>query len=393
MRDSDSSNNRQLLLLIAGAKGAVGSTTAVAVAAMKRNPQFILPSLSTGRLFSYLGEPQAISFGGWDASDNNLCASIKNHAVLPEHLWKPYEAEINGMSIFEAPGPDSDLKNQVERLIQDFQRFKSKLPDAHLVFVNLLPANVQLDLSGCSDLPQLYAQVDSKVLPDLAYTLAAVLSGVPVVNFTPNIVEIQPILEEAIKHGVPVAGRDGKTGQTYLKVVLASALKARNLTIDGWYSLNILGNADGENLMNPARAEGKLSHKTDLLDNLLGYQVGQRYGASSHKVHIDYYPPRGDAKEAWDTIDFQGMFGLPMSIRLNLLGRDSILAAPLIIDLARWITVLKMAGRVGPVPELAFFFKKTVGDNPPLTFQDQIAGLQKLVRECDEKILAIQSKF
>jgi myo-inositol-1-phosphate synthase len=164
--------------------------------------------------------------------------------------------------------------------------------------------------------------------------------------------------------------------------VLASALKARNLVVDGWYSLNILGNADGENLMDPDCAEGKLSHKTDLLNDILGYNVGQNYNGPAHKVHIDYYPPRGDAKEAWDVIDFQGLFGLPMSLRVNLLGRDSILAAPLVIDLARWVTSLKLAGRSGPVPELAFFFKKPVGDNTPVTFQDQITSLLQLEREC-----------
>jgi myo-inositol-1-phosphate synthase len=223
-------------------------------------------------------------------------------------------------------------------------------------------------------------------LPDLEYALAAILSGVPVVNFTPNIVEIPVLLKEADKKGIPMAGRDGKTGQTYFKVVLASALKARNLRVDGWYSLNILGNADGANLMDPAHAAEKLSNKTNLLDDILGYTVGENYGAPAHKVHIDYYPPRGDAKEAWDAIDFKGLFGLPMSIRLNLLGRDSILAAPLVLDLARWMAALQMAGRCGPVAELAFYFKKAVGDFPPQTFQDQVIGLSRLAKECEEKI-------
>jgi myo-inositol-1-phosphate synthase len=171
-------------------------------------------------------------------------------------------------------------------------------------------------------------------------------------------------------------------------VVLASALKARNLLVDGWYSLNILGNADGANLMDPARAAGKLHNKTSLLDDILEYEVGQNYGTPTHKVHIDYYPPRGDAKEAWDAIDFKGLFGLPMSIRLNLLGRDSILAAPLVLDLARWVAALHLAGRSGPIPELGFYFKKPVGDDPPLTFQDQVTSLAKLERECEEKIAA-----
>jgi myo-inositol-1-phosphate synthase len=156
--------------------------------------------------------------------------------------------------------------------------------------------------------------------------------------------------------------------------------------VDGWYSLNILGNADGQNLMDPEHASGKVANKTELLDEILGYSVGHRYGTSAHKVHIDYYPPRGDAKEAWDVIDFRGLFDLPMSIRLNLQGRDSILAAPLVIDLARWLAALQMAGRGGLIPELGFFFKKPLGQNPPLTFQDQLNSLEVLERFCRQAI-------
>jgi myo-inositol-1-phosphate synthase len=313
-----------------------------------------------------------------------MSESLETHGVIPERLWKPCENELNAMPVFEAPESGPDLGKQVDHLVDDIGRFKALHPDSHLVFINLLPAGVRRDFSACQTLSQLYTNDACRDLPDFAYTLAAVLSGVPVVNFSPNVVEIQPMLDEAVQQGVPIAGRDGKTGQTYLKVVLASALKARNLHIDGWYSLNILGNADGENLQDPECAEGKLSHKTDLLNDILGYSVGQNYKAPSHKVHIDYYPPRGDAKEAWDVIDFQGMFGLPMSLRINLLGRDSILAAPLVIDLARWVTALKLAGRSGSVPELAFFFKKPVGDSAPLTFQDQINSLHQLELSCVE---------
>jgi myo-inositol-1-phosphate synthase len=196
-------------------------------------------------------------------------------------------------------------------------------------------------------------------------------------------VESPAIVSEAIKAGVPISGRDGKTGQTYLKVVLASALKARSLLVDGWYSLNLLGNEDGQNLVDPQRAAGKLANKTEVLDEILGYHVGDKYGTSSHKVRIDYYPPRGDAKEAWDVIDFLGLFGLPMSLRLNLHARDSILAAPLIVDLARWMVALQGAGRSGQIPELAFYFKKPWGPHPPLTFQDQLAKLKELEQFCN----------
>jgi myo-inositol-1-phosphate synthase len=289
------------------------------------------------------------------------------------------------------PSDSLDLKGRVEQLTQDIQEFRALYPNTRAVLVNLLPAAVTEDMHRFQSLSQLYSEFDPTNLPDLSYAIAAILAGVPVVNFTPNEVEIPVVINEAVKRGVPLSGRDGKTGQTYLKVVLASALKARNLFVDGWYSLNILGNQDGKNLMDPKRAAGKLSNKTEILDEILGYPVGERYGAPSHQVKIDYYPPRGDAKEAWDVIDFLGLFGLPMSIRLNLQGRDSVLATPLVLDLARWMVVLQRAGRSGPIPELAFYYKQPVGDDSPATFQDQLFRLRELALDC-EKILADSSQ-
>jgi len=386
MAQSDNTQSGSLLLLIAGAKGAVASTLAVALAAMRREPASVLPSLTTGHMFAGIGSLQETRLAGWDTSDESLGAAIERHGVLPDSIWQPHSAELEQIPLVKAPVATTEFEAQVAQLMRDIAGFKSRLPGARPVFINLLPSTAYQDLTDCHSLEQLFVAADAGILPDLAYTVAAVKSGVPVVNFTPNIVEFPAVVNEAVKQGVPVVGRDGKTGQTYLKVVLASALKARNLLVDGWYSLNILGNADGANLMDPNRAAGKLRNKTNLLDDILGYKVGEKYGAPAHKVHIDYYPPRGDAKEAWDAIDFTGLFGLPMSIRLNLLGRDSILAAPLALDLARWVAALQMAGRSGPVPELGFFFKNTVGASPPLTFQDQIAALTRLERECEEKI-------
>ena len=378
-------NKTSLLLLVAGAKGAVASTLAVALAAMQSDVASVLPSLTTGHMFARLGPLSSTRLAGWDTSNDSLTASIKMHGVIPDSIRQSHAEFLDRTEVFHAPGPEMDFRSQVEKLTQDITTFKSRHPDARPVFINLLPAAAHFDLSECHSLSQLFAEADSNLLPDLAYTLAAVLSGVPVVNFTPNIVEIPAVLDVAVKQGVPVAGRDGKTGQTYFKVVLASALKARNLLVDGWYSLNILGNADGANLMDPDRAAGKLNNKTNLLNEILDYTVGENYAAPAHKVHIDYYPPRADAKEAWDVIDFKGLFGLPMSIRLNLLARDSILAAPLVLDLARWVTILQMTGRSGSVPQLGFYFKKAVGDSPPQTFQDQVASLLQLGRECGQK--------
>lgn len=369
--------------MVAGAKGAIASTLAVAVTALRHDPRLVLPSLTTADKFPFLGPPQALRMAGWDKSQKNLLESIKGHGVLSENIWKAHDAGLDKIFVEEAPDPSLDLKTQVKKLVEDIQGFQSRYPDSLPVFVNLLPAAIRQDLRLCQTLSQLHSKLDPKTFPDMAYIMAAIQCGLPVINFTPNEVEIPVILNEAVERALPLCGRDGKTGQTFLKVVLASALKARNLFIDGWYSLNILGNADGENLVEPGKAEGKLANKIELLDELLGYRVGERYQTATHKVFIDYYPPRGDAKEAWDVIDFLGLFGLPMSLRLNLQGRDSILAAPMVLDLARWMAALHLTGKKGPIPELGFFFKKPVGDIPPLTFQDQLHCLDELERVCE----------
>jgi myo-inositol-1-phosphate synthase len=387
---SDRSSSRPILLLVAGAKGAVGSTLAVAIATMKHRPEYVLSSLTTRNMFPYLAAPDTIQMAGWDTGDKPLAACIEAQGVIPEHLWKPYAIDLNNIPLQGAPSPSMDLRGQMEQVMKDIQTFKTRQPDGQPVFINLLPAGVRSNLRECLHISELFEKYTVEDFPDIPFVLAAIRSEVPVVNFTPNELEIPAIVNEAVKYGTPLSGRDGKTGQTFFKVVLASALKARSFFVDGWYSLNILGNADGMNLMNPEKAAGKLANKTGLLDEILGYPVGQKYGVSSHKVHIDYYPPRGDAKEAWDVVDFTGMFGLPMSIRMNLQGRDSILAAPLILDLGRWMAALKAAGKSGAVAELGFYFKKPVGDNPPLTFEDQMQTLKSLEQSCNEKISSVK---
>jgi myo-inositol-1-phosphate synthase len=373
--------------MIAGAKGAVGSTVAAAIAAMQKNPDVVLPSLITRNSFDYLGPPESVYMAGWDSQSAKLVDCIKNHGVLTDNLLKPLEENLENTPILPSPPKDLDLKGQVAHLAKDIQDFKDQHADVSPVMINLLPACSRCNLDTVKHVDDLYAEVSPVNFPDLAYVLAAISSEIPVVNFSPNRLEIPVVVQAAVENRIPISGRDGKTGQTYLKVVLASALKARSLYVDGWYSLNILGNADGKNLMDPDRAAGKVANKTELLDEILGYSVGERYQEPTHKVRIDYYPPRGDAKEAWDVVDFQGLFGLPMSLRLNIQGRDSILAAPMVLDLARWMVALKMAGYFGSVPELGFYFKKPIGDNPPLSFQDQVNRLRVLEKECDKKCL------
>lgn len=383
--------NSPLLLLVAGAKGAIASTLAVAVTACRNAPETVLPSLTTRDMFPYLGSIDKTLMAGWDSDPQPMAAATLCQGILPESLCQRHADALDNIMLKAAPSAEKSLADQVEILMSDIQRFREIAPNAIPILVNLLPAAPIVNLSQCRDLTELYDTTDGKALPDLAYALAAVLSGVPVVNFTPNDIEIPVVINEAVKRGIPLCGRDGKTGQTYLKVVLASALKARSFTVDGWYSLNILGNADGMNLMEPERAAGKMANKTDLLDEILGYGVGQQYDTPTHKVHIDYYPPRGDAKEAWDVIDFKGLFNLPMSIRINLQGRDSILAAPMALDLSRWMAALKLAGFSGPIADLGFFFKKPIGDHPPKTFHNQLNSLAKLEQQCDDMIVSAVS--
>ncbi|MFZ1199638.1 MAG: inositol-3-phosphate synthase [Desulfobacterales bacterium] len=386
MPDSGLPDKRPLLLLLAGAKGAIASTLAMAVAASRSTPEIILPSLTTAGKFPLLAAVEETQIAGWDCNPQALASSALCQGIVPEPVCRLHASELEQITVKAAPAPDRDLRSQVDQVVEDIGEFRATHAGCIPVLVNLLPAAPLNNFDHCRSLPELYEAASNRAMPDLAYALAAVTSGVPLVNFTPNAVEIAVLIEEAVRRGVPLCGRDGKTGQTYFKVVLASAFKARSLAVDGWYSLNILGNADGKNLMEPARAAGKLANKTDLLDDILGYPVGGRYNTPTHKVHIDYYAPRGDAKEAWDVIDFRGLFDMPMSIRLNLQGRDSILAAPMALDLARWMAALQLAGHSGPVPELGFFFKKPVGPNAAKTFQEQLNSLDVLERRCEGKM-------
>ncbi|BBO77287.1 hypothetical protein DSCW_47040 [Desulfosarcina widdelii] len=377
----------ELLLLVAGAKGAIGSTLAASIAAMQNDPQLILPGLTTGNRFAFMGDVPSVAMAGWDCSDETVSDAISRHGVLPEDVYRPHVDRLEEMTVFTAPAAKGSIGDQAKQIGDDIGRCRNRFPESRPVLINLLPAACDVaEPDRYPDLKALLAEDAEAVLPDLAYVAAAIDVGIPVVNFTPNSVELPVICSLANEKSVPIAGRDGKTGQTYFKVVLASALKARGLYVDGWYSLNILGNADGLNLMDPDNACGKLNNKTRLLDDILGYPVGERHGRSTHKVHIDYYPPRGDAKEAWDVIDIAGIFGLPMSLRLNLQGRDSILAAPMALDLARWAAALQAAGIGGPVSDLGFYFKKPVGGNVPLTFEEQLAALKNLEIRIETRI-------
>ena len=378
------------LLIVAGAKGAVGSTVAAAVADLRNKGNHVTSWLTTA---GWIDDKilTAIAFAGWDDTDKSMTETLTHQAVLSHDQIRLHAAILDEMMICRPPSLNQFLREQVLQVASDMRFFLRDYPEHQPVFINLLPASEVHDLQRYRSLNQFYRQFNLPSFPDPAYVLAALENGIPIVNFTSNALEAPVLIREAKNCGIPWCGRDGKTGQTYLKVVIASALKARHLFVDGWYSLNILGNEDGRNLADPRRASGKLANKTHFLDTILGYPVGERYGQSTHKVAIDYYPPRGDCKEAWDAIDFTGVFGMPMSLRLNMQLRDSILAAPMVIDLACWMSALREIGHAGLVPQLAFYFKKAPTTNYPVTFQEQVKALDDLEMHIRKKTGARKS--
>jgi myo-inositol-1-phosphate synthase len=186
----------------------------------------------------------------------------------------------------------------------------------------------------------------------MLYAYAAISEDVPYGNFTPSVsVDIPALIEFAEKQKVPIAGKDGKTGQTFIKTVLAPALKSRALKVDGWYSTNILGNRDGLALSDEDSLASKIKTKSSVLEDILGYNV------EDHIVDIRYYRPRGDNKEAWDNIDISGFLGQQMQLKVNFLCKDSILAAPLAIEIARCLDLAHRRERSGIQEQLSVFFK------------------------------------
>ncbi|MBI3808932.1 MAG: inositol-3-phosphate synthase, partial [Nitrospirae bacterium] len=198
-----------------------------------------------------------------------------------------------------------------------------------------------------------------EISPSMIYAYAAIASGIPFANGAPNLaVDFPALTELANKRHVPVAGKDFKTGQTMMKTIIAPGLKARMLGLAGWFSTNILGNRDGEVLADPGSFRSKEVTKGSVLDAILQSDLyPELYEKCYHKIRIEYYPPRGDAKEGWDNIDIFGWLGLPMQIKVNFLCRDSILAAPIVLDLVLFLDLAKRAGLSGIQEWLSFYFK------------------------------------
>ena len=317
-------------------------------------------------------------FGAWDPIPDDGFASALNAGVLDKHEHlipikgflesvKPMPAAFDTHYVKKLTGPNvkqaKHKRELAEQLRQDIRDFKKSSGADRLVMVwcgsteiFIRPGRAHETLASFEKAME---ENDESIAPSMLYAYAAIMEGVAYANGAPNLSADFPALEQlAIERGVPIGGKDFKTGQTLLKTVLSPAFKARMLGVAGWYSTNILGNRDGEVLDDPESFKTKEESKLGVLEHILQPEMyPELYGKMYHKVRINYYPPRGDAKEGWDNIDIFGWMGYPMQIKVDFLCRDSILAAPIVLDLAIFSDLAKRSGMSGVQEWLSFYFK------------------------------------
>lgn len=365
----------KVLICAIGAKGAIGTTIASGICAFKKFSKEYDRYLVTNPINSdVFGKTEDMEFSGWEQQDINYEIAYNKNKTFSKDLFLEIKDDLNKIKVFHAPDPENTIKEQIILIKANISELRKLYPEHSIVLANVLPgSDIDYDNSKYLTWDELKA-LKGVTYQDLAYLITAIEEGIPFANFTPNPIELPCIVEKAIEKGVPICGRDGKSGQTYFKVVLASSFKARELFVNAWYSTNILGNNDGKTLNEPGKGINKINAKKDVLNNVLGYEV------NDHLVRIDYFKPRGDAKEAWDVIDFTGFLHEPMSMRVNLQGKDSILAAPMIIDLCRCLDYAKSKKMVGVITELAFYFKAPIGNHNYFDFSNQLTALKSFLK-------------
>jgi myo-inositol-1-phosphate synthase len=327
--------------------------------------------------FVPLADLDDLVFGGWDLfKDNAYEAAAKAGVLSKEHLGnvKPFLSKIKPMKaafdkeyVKKLDGTYvKKAKNKYELALQikeDIANFKKTSRASRLVTCWCGSTEVFIRPEDVHSTPEKLVEAMKSnhpaIAPSMLYAWASVTSGVPFANGAPNLtVDIPAIQKLALDHNVAICGKDFKTGQTLMKTVLAPAFKARMLGLEGWYSTNILGNRDGEVLDDPGSFKTKEESKLGALEYILQPQLyPQLYGKIHHKVRINYYPPRGDNKEGWDNIDIFGWLNYPMQIKVDFLCRDSILAAPIVLDLVIFLDLAQRAGFRGIQEWLSFYFK------------------------------------
>ncbi len=316
-------------------------------------------------------------FGGWDVFPDNVYEAATHAGVLqkdtlnalkePLTAIKPWKAAFDRNYVRRLEGSHIktgktkwDLAQQVR---EDIHRFKADNRVERLVMIWCGSTEIFLEPKAVHQTVEAFEQGlkdnHEGIAPSMIYAYVALTEGIPFINGAPNLTVDFPAMQELAKrHNAPICGKDFKTGQTLMKTVLAPAFKARMLGLRGWYSTNILGNRDGEILDDPDSFKTKEESKLGVLEEILQpHLYPALYGDVYHKVRINYYPPRGDEKEGWDNIDIFGWLGYPMQIKVDFLCRDSILAAPLVLDLVLFSDLAQRAGWKGIQEWLSFFFK------------------------------------
>ena len=373
--------------------GAVSTTFIAGVEAVKRGtaaPIGSLTQLATIRLgkrtddrspmikdFVPLAGLNDLVFGGWDIYEDTAYEAAVNAKVLertqldelkgPLSAIKPMKAVFDSEYIRRINGPNvKEAKTKMDKadmLMEDIEQFRKTNNTTRNVMIWCAstevfhrPAAVHATLK---DFECGLMQNDPEISPSQIYAYAALKSGVPFANGAPNLTTDTPALQELARdRNLPICGKDFKTGQTFMKTLIAPGLKARMLGISGWFSTNILGNRDGEVLEDPGSFKTKEETKLSSLEQILQPQLyPQLYKDLYHAVRINYYPPRGDDKEGWDNIDIFGWLNYPMQIKIDFLCRDSILAAPLVLDLILFMDLAQRSGMRGIQEWLSFYFK------------------------------------
>ena len=391
-RPGGQAGRERIGVALVGLGGAVATTAIAGIELIKagKNDRTGLPlaELAVPGLADY----RDIVFTGWDVNGEDLATAAERHGVLDRETIQGGGKALNGIKPMKAVGSSRFCKNvdgenkytaashreAVERIADDLARFKRDSGVDRVVMVNLASTERYPDL-GAAPFESLQAfergldESDEAIGPAMLYAYAAIKSGSPYANFTPSVAaDLKPLVQLARERNVAIAGKDGKTGQTFMKTVIAPALRARSLHVDGWFSTNILGNRDGLALDDPDSLKSKLATKKSVLDQMLGYPV------EDHIIDIRYYRPRGDDKEAWDNIDVTGFMGQRMQIKVNFLCKDSILAAPLAIEIARCLGLADRRGQGGVQEQMGVFFKAPMtanGHDPEHAFHTQQTDL------------------
>ena len=373
--------------------GAVSTTTIAGVLAIRRGlakPIGSLTQMGTVRLgkrtegrspvireFVPLSSLDDIVFGGWDIFEDNSYEAAKTAGVLSKELLeqvrpeleqiRPWPAVFDRQYVKRLDGPNvkkgRNKRDLAEQLREDIRRFKDEHGLERLVMVWCGSTEIYLTESPAHASIEAFEKAleanDPSIPSSMVYAYAAIKEGIPYANGAPNLsADVPALIQLAGETRSPVAGKDLKTGQTLIKTVIAPGLKARLLGVEGWYSTNILGNRDGEVLDDPESFKSKEETKKSVLDFILQPNLyPDLYKELCHVVRINYYPPRGDNKEGWDNIDIFGWLGYPMQLKINFLCRDSILAAPIVLDVALFLDLAKRAGMYGIQEWLSFYFK------------------------------------